>query len=727
MTWTASADSAVVRYRIYRSDSAIDALNLGSADLIADHWENSSRFYADRRYAQGTNTWQTRYFERFVIENGGAELSATTELLVWTLAEDDFGGGSSGSGYYAVTSVDDQGVENVLDFTSANAVGPIAENIATPQPVLGKLMLNGKVEVYIKYLDLRDYNATLIAPNANNDWYGLSPSAPEVANALQYAVVFAVFPPYDPICMGGATEFPVVVTLHGYGGQTVRPWTYDPDPTWCNAFRIYPVDVADTWWFGNAREHDYRTGLLVEPTDTIENYTERWVLEMVESMLNDPVHGATLDPDRTYLVGHSMGGSGALAFALRYGNVFAGIHASQPMTNYLTSGAGGGTDWLSDAEIKWGQHTDELPVEIDGPNGTADHLQSFNGISVWDWQNHQQQIVSRRGSEYAPFGIDHGLLDTVIEWSTQGQPFYEALDNSSICWAGEILNVAHVPSHQSMLPGAMQEDNLGLPFFGWKSVIGESLPGFSETSDASPLPPTAATTFNDAIDWSTSWDNWDGAPLDEADAWQTSLRTNDASTLSTRVTPRRIQAFEIESDFAYRWSNTDVTSGLELDSGTFTADADGLLTTAPVIVTPDGSRVRIEKSLRVDVDSISISTGGTQHLEIALGAEMAGKLVWMLGSVTGTSPGIPVDGKLLPLNFDAYTQAILSLPSTAVLNSSISFVAGDGRATSSFSLPVGVKPKLAGTVLYHAFAVLDLPGTGALLHVSNPTQVLLAP
>ena len=726
LTWTQSVDADVVRYRVYRHDQSIDATSLASAELISDVWMNSSRFYSDQRI-KADLTWETRYFDRYVIENGGAELSATTELLVWTLAEEDFGGGSTGTGYYAVTSVTDQGVENVVDFTSANASGSVNENIATPQPVLAAFNLDGLVEVYIHYLDLRSYNPTLLAPNEHNEWFGFDPMLPEVQNARQYAVIFTLIVPNGTACTQGITEFPLVLSLHGHGGQRARPLTFDPEPTWCAAYRLRPLDVVNTWWFGHAKDHDYRTGLDVPTTDTIANFTEKWVLECVDAIRNDPVHGPRIDPSRMFVLGHSMGGSGTLAFALRYGAVFAAAHASQPMTDYETSGLAGGTSWIDDVAVKWGQPSDDLPTEFNAPNGYADHLQTSAGGSVWDWQDHQTQLISRRGMEFAPFGIDHGLLDTIIEWQTQGQPVYEFLDGSSICWAGEVLNVAHISSGQSTLPGALQDDGTGVPFLGWQAQINESVPGLSETSDASPLPPTAVTKFNDEIEWSASWNDWDGPPIDQADLWQISLRTNDATTLTTRVTPRRLQNFEVIPGAAYRWGAEDIDTGLEISSGTIRADADGLLTSAALQVTPIGTRVTFEKSLVADVATLSVSAGGVQSYDLALGSDLAGKLTWMLGSLTGTSPGIPVDGMVLPLAFDAYTQSLLSAPGSALLAPAIQPLAGDGRAISALTLPAGLSSSLIGQQFHHAFAVLDMPGSQAVIEVSHPVTVELVP
>ena len=72
----------------------------------------------------------------------------------------------------------------------------------------------------------------------------------------------------------------------------------------------------------------------------VENFTEQRILRMVKDLLADPVHGPEIDPDRVYVAGVSMGGSGTLSMASRYPTVFAAAYADLPMTNYATSGDG---------------------------------------------------------------------------------------------------------------------------------------------------------------------------------------------------------------------------------------------------------------------------------------------------------------------------------------------------------------------------------------------------
>lgn len=722
LTWQAATGAQ--SYRVYRDDQPITAGTLGAAELLYEVQSGSANFYADRYYSEATDTWQTRYLERFVIEDSGSELSASTELLVWTLAEEDLGSGGTGMGYYAVTSVDGVGTENIGDIDSSNTVGPVSESIDTPEPVLAMVMPTSGALIFTQFMDLRWFNPTLNAPNSYNDYYGLDANDSEVSEAIQYAFNYAVFQPQDGVCGPSENQAPVTVMLHGHGGHKARPLSYDPDPTWCNSYRIYPFDIANSWWFGHAKSHDYRTGLAPQAGDVIKNYTEQRVLMMIEALLEHPVHGDLSDEERVYVYGTSMGGSGTLSMSMRYPQVFAAAHASQPMTNYSTSGDGGGTDWRPDVSIKFGDPSLALPFEVDPEGPYQSPLIAFSGMSVWEWQNHQDRLTQDPAAVRVPFGIDHGLKDTVIEWGTQGQPIYPILDAAGLCWAGEIIDVAHQNSHMATLPQGFVHD-FAQPFWGFQARKDESVPGFRQSTGNSALPPAAVGEYNADIDWSSSWKTIDGAPLDTADMWAMTLRSN-ASNQVVDVLPRRTQNFQPQPGEVLRFESQRLSNAATLQVGTVTVEDDGRVIVPGVWVSTAGTRLVLERSLVADSSTLSLSAGGSQGLDLAFGSELAGQLYFVLGSTSGTSPGVPVELHTLPLNVDDYTLLTLSQPNSTFLSPSLSFLGGDGRASLQFSLPAGTSSSLSGLVVNHAGLLFDLQGYG-LLHTTPATSLTLTP
>jgi len=123
---------------------------------------------------------------------------------------------------------------------------------------------------------------------------------------------------------------------------------------------------------------------------------------------------------------------------------------------------------------------------------------------------------------------------------------------------------------------------------------------------------------------------------------------------------------------------------------------------------------------------VPISTGGTQSLSLFVGAAHAGKLYFLIGSASGTAPGIVLDSQLLPLNIDTYTLLTAANPNQPPLGNSLGLLDGNGAASMTFSLPAGaVSPAAVGLVLHHAVAVLS-PATSVDL-ASNAVSIELIP
>ena len=279
ITWKERLDLTGEIYRIYRSTIPITSENLSQATFLGEVGRDSARFYANRFLNETGSAmqWQDRFADRLVIQNFSNQVPVGTGLLVWTLSSGDFGGASNGNGYYAVTVIPAGGAET-LD--PAYTVGPVAEAVADPDPVeihsATSISLPENAHIFIQYMDLRNWNPTFHAPNETNQYYGVDPTAPGVANDLQYAYDYVITLPNPKYCGGSLpASLPVVFSLHGKRGNAYYNDAHDPYPDPFCAYIIMPQDESDTWYFGFAQHHDYRQGVTVEAGDTIVNYTEQ--------------------------------------------------------------------------------------------------------------------------------------------------------------------------------------------------------------------------------------------------------------------------------------------------------------------------------------------------------------------------------------------------------------------------------------------------------------------
>jgi len=104
----------------------------------------------------------------------------------------------------------------------------------------------------------------------------------------------------------------------------------------------------------------------------------------------------------------------------------------------------------------------------------------------------------------------------------------------------------------------------------------------------------------------------------------------------------------------------------------------------------------------------------------------------VLGSLTGTSPGISFGSVHLPLNVDPYFQIALTKPNLGPLFNSLDFLTASGTGPGgpeqpTFVLPAGAAEDFVGQTIHHAYLVLDYPGTGAVTFTSNAVALELVP
>ena len=553
-------------YYVYQHTSPITSANLDEANRVAELPEGTSIFWTERARAEeyppeangGYNSLQN-----YVIQPLGAQLSDTTGLFVRTASENR-------NSYYAVTA-SSGGVENRSGIGPGNSIGPVAETVADPEPVLVWQSSGSLGRVYTQFMDYSEWNPTFETPNGPT-----------------YAYNYFVGLPRPDQC-GGSVPSSVALILHleGYG---TRYEAEDGSHYYC-AVEVWGDDPRQSWYYGYSATHDYSDTEASVTTGPIVNYTEERLLRSVYDVLRDPVYSA-IDTQRIYAYGQSMGGSGALSLGLRYPDVFAAVYCGEPMTNYR-----GALLWHENDLIpRWGDLALNLPVVNRGHY--ASHLAAYNGTGVYDWMNHHQQMVERRGEKTTLISLAHGSTDDTIVWADQGLPAYEPFYLSRRPFSAAVLEDGHSWFGFVGLGPTLAEggDAIYAPFFGLSVVRDETVPALTYASGSLPAPPDGAGGYNLNLEWSASWNLWDGPPIDTPTEWRISLRTTDGSSQTVDVTPRRWQSFVVAPGATYLWENRRVSDDGLVDSGAVVADSDGLVTVTAFAVNADGNRLLLRSS-----------------------------------------------------------------------------------------------------------------------------------
>jgi hypothetical protein len=117
-------------------------------------------------------------------------------------------------------------------------------------------------------------------------------------------------------------------------------------------------------------------------------------------------------------------------------------------------------------------------------------------------------------------------------------------------------------------------------------------------------------------------------------------------------------------------------------------------------------RFNFDPSLWADAYSIPVSAGATIPLSLDAGGANAGRTYLMLGSMSGTLPGHSLPGgSMIPVNWDYFTDLVLSLLNTAVFQNFMGNLNGSGQASASLNTFGPLDPILIGETAHFAYTL----------------------
>ena len=554
LTWeeTSTQDG----YHVYRHDVPITALNLSQATKITSRWGALDNNTSVNKYRGLTDDIP----DYFVIEDLGVALDDNTGLFVYTTQA-----GDSSSAYYAVTPVVD-GVEvTVSPLISELAV---SESVSQPRDILTVSVNEGKGRIYTQFMDYVQWN-----PTFNGYAYNYSVALPgSYDSSKAYPLLIEPHDYYSTLKFREQAEF---------NWEVIQLFPHDPGPS-------LGIGATHSWWYGYAADHNYLTDGPVPSTGHIENFTEQRVMRSVDELLLNS--DFNVDDKLIHGFGGSMGASAVLSWGMRYPSVLSGVYASKPLTNFSTSP-------LFQEELTriWGSQTDNLPIINTGPH--SEDIQSYE-VGVWDWMNHQQQLIERRADTFAYLMTSHGKQDTVTDWQTQGEPLVQAFSNANVGFSARYDDSSafawgNFDSVVSSLFGLGTSGD-----FSWRYPLDLSYPAIQNASGSAVLMPSTAgiDSYNLNIEWATDHTPFDTGIVDQTDRYEITLRST-ASEQTADITPRRTQQFSVSASDTCAWSTTNRNDSQLIATGVVTADIDSLVTVTDVsIVTGIGSRLVIDCS-----------------------------------------------------------------------------------------------------------------------------------
>lgn len=524
-------------YRIYRSAQPITYVNgmtpIAQVGALSG-WD---------QYLYGIETPNVdNPLYRYVIPGQNGPLPVGTGLYV-------FRPNAAGNAYYAVTAVVD-GKENLWAAYPNSLQSAVSETAGQGVPILQRVV-NPDTFLYTNSPTLYYYTRWESPPNAS-----------VIGQATDYLVGI---PPKT------VSKAAVGIHLHCWGGSMESGYGW-----WTNAEQgaiLLASNMENTsdWWTG----HHERVGTVNPPVTqknwqegVVHPYTSNRLFAFVDWMKNDGQWD--IDPTKTFIAGTSMGGSGSIMNAIRYGEKLAwcrswvGVHIPEE------------SNQASAYQLAYGPPAYGALFE--------------DGTRVWDYYNDDWFLRQYPQKETAFITFCNAKNDTLIGWP-QAVKFYKALQDTKrphmFFWGQN----GH--GQRTLMPMNLSEKEMPLDL-----RTNQSQPAFThctlddDPGDGTPESGAAVGQVNGYLYWKPE------TIVDLAHQWEMVVALTAGApkdTCKVDLTPRRCQQFKAAPGTVVKWFNNDGKTGLEIESGQVTADGNGLITMPQITVSKSGNKIILQK------------------------------------------------------------------------------------------------------------------------------------
>jgi len=501
MSWN-SAGSGITSYTVYRSRKPLrTSLALNLAEQVYTVRPGQA---LDKRLTAilGRPTY-------FVFPGPAGKLSSGKECFVITTVQ-------AATWYYAVTATDKNGeYRQVHPGRNAVASG-VQERAREPHPVhQARLNWKGRtVEVYVHW-----------TTNSGATDY------PAMSNVVSYPFHFALRK------NGRAALHPLHVRLHGRGDHFLDnlDGTGNPQEYILSLDDELPGSSRSSFWFGYSLGMDIFSKQLPSPPGAIVmDFTQRrirWTLRWV--LRTQPI-----DSTRVYFSGTSMGGSGALFYALSHPEDVAGVAVYVPRLRFHirdTLEAPKGKGSMRAADALWGK-PEYTPRMTDGRH-------------VYDVLDAVQRFRDSDLRRFPHVRIIGGSRDSVVGW----KQLAAVLRVSDSVRSG-LTAFWDARDHDSRGEHVWDTQSDASPLFRYRT--NRSWPAFSKLSISDiPSDSFVIGMLNAAADWFEP-------VIDIQDFWSVGIRrvSVDArdtvividADLTATLTLRRLQRFRVRRGSLYR-------------------------------------------------------------------------------------------------------------------------------------------------------------------------------
>jgi hypothetical protein len=549
LTWN-SLPNKKITYYIYHSLTPITKeSDINKANFLAKVESNST---LNKRLSEllGKNIY-------FKIDDIGNPLNDTKELYVHTPTLD-------GPYYYAVTVLVNDKIIPTVILGENSLKNPVYEKI---EPVSA---------VYQLSIDTMGFKQNIYTHWVNkfeNIFY------PAMTSTYCFAYNFSV------IEKSKKANSPLIVALHERTGNlfTNSKGTSNPDEIILSPDDYLPNDILHSYWFG------YHQNLnIFNPSETpkdgiIIDYTVRrvkWTIDWV-------VKYFSVDTNRIYLSGGSMGGSGAILMSFGFPEKIAATYTVVPKLDYSFI-FDPNSNSIYNANKPRRKVISRLWGELETNLMTNDSMPVYNRLNAGLLAT---KIASNKSLPY--LFLTAGKNDNIVGWAEKLnviKKFNDSRLGFTFFWDSR--------NHSSNSTMEFQpEDDINKIF---KYSLNKSYPAFSNCS-ANGNPGNGLPEDGDLYGTINGFLNWENI-VDEPDYYEISLNSKTLNTthgtiknpdsIFTDITLRRLQKFKVSKHYSYYYQNISLNNKV-LQDGYIDADKSNLITLKNILITSKGNKLII--------------------------------------------------------------------------------------------------------------------------------------
>lgn len=527
------------------------------------------------------------------------------------------------------------------------------------------------------------YTAYIVWVDGRDDPEDGRPDFPVMGNRNRTGVphVFVVTSPLDPL---PDEPYPCVFAIHGGEGAYKNFLPGEPERANMSfetsaSIVVTPNDslymrdegettLAITRWFGYVSDFDpFTDDPRTDPPDdaVIIDYTTRRVIWFLD-WLAGPNSGYNIDPDRVSLIGHSMGGRGAMMMSRYAPERFAAVVGHCPPLNFEDGSL------PNPRHGQWSHNLDtNVVVPGVGPIGILDLMRPETRISPTERDFCVTRVTfGKRDENSAAYwsATTRAAMDAINDSGMGLMMFWDEREHNVPEWDVETDDMTD--GHSGPWPDIAQwvapvkTYRHGAQYLAETYRASRSYPGFfNDDQDLiadgrQPDPGSGNPDEGDAWGTWAGYHDWDDSSLlDEADAWACNIYLTGLSPTSIDNAPvelaiadvsiRRPRAFLPPEGTPLYWDVLDGASGRRLQSGTEVVGSEDVSAVSGVLIPRDPARARLVVSTHCLADFDASGAVNTQDMLAFLNA-------WVAGSARADMNG---NGSVNTLDFLAYLNA----------------------------------------------------------------------